>query len=264
MTRKRRGSPKQGGKSPISSPLQKQTKAPATPTTESSETPAVTSTKAATNNRVTSKVPDQHLQYPQQQKKKKKFKTNINLKRRRDSGDGAAKKLCPEKPQPEAGPSHQTKPQLPPPAIPSTSPPPPPPKITLQSPPQRMAPLSPLSPQQEHLIHKHHRPYKIPLPRPQSAERAQPSSLARTPSLPSLSPSEFSSQNLFPAIPSPKRKPDPPAGKKKPNQQEDELSIEQMQRAAALCSVELEAVGDFQLRKARTLQILRTLGVQPW
>ncbi len=113
-----------------------------------------------------------------------------------------------------------------------------------------MAPLSPLSPQQEHFHHKHHRPYKIPLPRSQSAERAQHSSLDRTPSLPSLSPSEFSSQNLFPAIPSPKRKPDPPAGKKKPNQQEDELSIEQMQRAAALCSVELEAVGDFQLRKA--------------
>ena len=139
------------------------------------------------------------------------METNINLKRRRDSGDGAAKKLCPEKTQPEAGPSHQTKPQpqLPPPAIPSTStlPPPtfPPPKITLQSPPQRMPPLSPLSPQQEHFLHKNHRSYKIPLPRSQSAERAQPSSLARTPSLPSLSPSEFSSQNLFPAIPSPKR-----------------------------------------------------------
>ena len=58
VTRKRRGSPKQGEKSPISSPPQKQTKAPATPTTESSETPAVTSTKAATNNRVTSKVPE--------------------------------------------------------------------------------------------------------------------------------------------------------------------------------------------------------------
>ena len=31
---------------------------------------------------------------------------------------------------------------------------------------------------------------------------------------------------------------------------EEELSIKQIQKAAALCSVELEAVGDFQLRKA--------------
>ena len=103
-------------------------------------------------------------------------------------GKGQQKKLCPDKPHPEAGPSHQTKPQpqLPPPAIPSTSTLPPPtfplPKITLQSPPQRIPPLLPLSPQQEHFFHKHHRPYKIPQPRSQSAERAQPSSLARTPS----------------------------------------------------------------------------------
>ena len=126
----------------------------------------------------------------------------------------------------------------------------PPQKISLQSPPQQMVPLSPLSPQQEHFLKKFHLPYKIPLPRSQSAERAQLSSLARIPSLPSLSPSELSSQDLFPAIPSPKRNPDPPTGKKKPNRQEDELSIGQIQRAAALCSVELEAVGDFQLRKA--------------
>ena len=57
---------------------------------------------------------------------------------------------------------------------------------------------------------KYHRPYKIPLPRSQSAERAQPSGLARTPSLPSLSPADLSSQELFPAIISPKRKTDPP------------------------------------------------------
>ena len=114
-----------------------------------------------------------------------------------------------------------------------------------------MDPLSPLSPQQEHFLHKYHRPYKIPMPRSQSAEMAQPSSLARTPSLPTLSPGDISSQELFPAIPSPKRKPDPPpARKKKPNRQEDELSIGQIQRAAALCSVELEAVGEFLFRKA--------------
>ena len=110
--------------------------------------------------------------------------------------------------------------------------------------------MDPLSPQHELFFKKHHRPYKIPLPRSQSAERAQPSGLARTPSLPSLSPTDFSSQELFPAIISPKRKTNPPAEKKKPNYHDNELSIGQIQRAAALCSAELEAVGDFQLRKA--------------
>ena len=124
------------------------------------------------------------------------------------------------------------------------------PKITLQSPPQQMDPLSPLSPQHEQFFRKYHSPYKIPLPRSQSAERAQPSGIARTPSLPSLSPADISSQELFPAIISPKRKTDPPAGKKKTSYKETELSIGQIQRAAALCSAELEAVGDFQLRKA--------------
>ena len=78
-------------------------------------------------------------------------------------------------------------------------------------------------------------PIKIPLPRSQSAERAQPSGLARTPSLPSLSPTDFSSQELFPAMISPKRNP--------PEKKKQELTIGQMQRAAALCSAELEAVG---------------------
>ena len=177
------------------------------------------------------------------------METTTNLKRRRDSGEGAAKKMCPEKTHPEAGPSSQTQLPLPSPPLPSPLPPLPPPpfpppKITLQSPPQQIDPLSPLSPQQEHFFKKYHRPYKIPLPRSQSTERAQPSGLARTPSLSSLSPSDISSQELFPAIISPKRKPDPPAGKKKPSWKDDELSIGQIQRAAALCSAELEAVGD--------------------
>ena len=167
------------------------------------------------------------------------METSTNLKRRRDSGEGAAKKLCPGKTPPEAGPSSQPSPPVPSPLPPLPSPTFPPPKITLPSPPQQMAPLSP---QQELFLKKHYRPYKIPLPRSQSAERAQPSGLARTPSLPSLSPTDFSSQELFPAIISPKRK---PSEKKK-----QELTIGQMQRAAALCSAELEAVGDFQLRKA--------------
>ena len=173
------------------------------------------------------------------------METTINLKRRRDSGEGAAKKLCPEKTHPKAGPSSQPSPPVPSPLPPLPSPTFPPPKITLHSPPQQMEPLSP---QQELFIQKHHRPYKIPLPRSQSAERAQPSGLARTPSLPSLSPTDFSSQELFLAIISPKRKTNPPAEKKKCH--DKELTIGQIQRAAALCSAELEAVGDFQLRKA--------------
>ena len=282
VTKKRRGSPKQGGeKSPITSPPQKQTKAPkqaaaavttteppaaaaAVTTTTTTEIPAVTTTTAATTTTdplaaaaakkqttqrkpATPKTPTA----PSPKKTKKKTKTNeemetsTNLKRRRDSGEGAAKKMCPEKNHPEAGPSSQPSPPVlsPLPPLPSTIFPPP--KFTLRSPPQQMAPLSP---QQELFFKKHHRPYKIPLPRSQSAERAQPSGLARTPSLPSLSPTDFSSQELFPAIISPKRK--PPAEKKKHNYQEQELTIGQIQRAAALCSAELEAVGDFQLRKA--------------
>ena len=282
VTKKRRGSPKQGGeKSPNTSPPQKQTRAQAaavaaaeppivaaattttttTPAdatvTTTTETAATTTTeqptaaaakkprKSATPKKpATPKTPTA----PSPKKKKKTTKTHeemetsTNLKRRRDSGEGAAKKLCPGKTPPEAGPSSQPSPPVPSPLPPLPSPTFPPPKITLPSPPQQMAPLSP---QQELFLKKHYRPYKIPLPRSQSAERAQPSGLARTPSLPSLSPTDFSSQELFPAIISPKRK--SPTGKKK---QKQELTIGQMQRAAALCSAELEAVGDFQLRKA--------------
>ena len=102
----------------------------------------------------------------------------------------------------------------------------------------------------QELFSKQRRPYQIFLPRSQPAERTQTSSLARTSSLPSLSLSSFSSQELFPA--SPKTRNDPPA-RTKPNRQEEknkDLKIEQIRKAAALCSVELEAVGDFQLRKA--------------
>ena len=287
VTKKRRGSPKQGGeKSP--SPPQKQTRAQAvaaaepaiaaaaavaaatrttrTPAeataTKTTETTATTTTTTSNNrnssnknnNRTTdssSNKKNPKNSNPQETsssitKKKgaknktyEEMETSTNLKRRRDSGEGAAKKLCPEKTPPEAGPSSQPSPPAPSPLPPLPSPTFPPPKITLPSPPQQMAPLSP---QQELFFKKHHRPYKIPLPRSQSAERAQPSGLARTPSLPSLSPTDFSSQELFPALISPKRK--------TPEKKKEELTIGQMQRAAALCSAELEAVGDFQLRKA--------------
>ena len=290
VTKKRRGSPKQGGeKSP--SPPQKQTRAQAvaaaepaiaaavaaatttrtpaeataTKTTETTATTTTTVTKTAatttTEQQTTAaakkpkktatpkkpaapKTPTAPSPKKKGQKTKtyEEMETSTNLKRRRDSGEGAAKKLCPEKTPPEAGPSSQPSPPVPSPLPPLPSPTFPPPKITLPSPPQQMAPLSP---QQELFFKKHHRPYKIPLPRSQSAERAQPSGLARTPSLPSLSPTDFSSQELFPAMISPKTKPQ--TEKRKHTQ---ELTIGQMQRAAALCSAELEAVGDFQLRKA--------------
>ena len=89
-------------------------------------------------------------------------------------------------------------------------------KILLPSPPQQM---DLLSPQQEQYLKKQRRPYKIPFPRSQSSERAQPSSLARTPSLPSLSPSEFQSKELFPAIFS-----SPLARKKTPSHQEKTIN----------------------------------------
>ena len=86
-------------------------------------------------------------------------------------------------------------------------------EILLPSPPQHMDILTP----QQELFKRQRRPYQIPLLRSQSVDRTQPSSLARTPSLPSLSPSDFSSYELFPAIlTTPKGKSDPPAGKKKP------------------------------------------------
>ena len=153
-------------------------------------------------------------------------------------GRGPQKKICPE--QPKASPSSQ-KQQTPPPL-------PPPP-----FPPQILQPTQPphqivtLSPQQEQCLKKYHRPYQLPLPRSQSADRSQPLNLTRTPSLPSLSPTIISSQELFPA----KRKQNPPASKKANQQEgEKELTIQQIQQAAALCSVELEAVAEFQLRKA--------------
>ena len=229
VTRKRKGSPKQGEKRPVLSPPQKLTKAPTPAAPESLATIIETASPATQSKAATPKTP---APSPVSTKNKNKnmveMETNTNLKRRRDSGEGAAKKICPEKAHPEAGPYSQTQLPLPSPPLTSPLPPPsfPPPKIILQSPPQQMDPLSPL---QEHYFKKYHRPYKTPLPRSQSAERAQPLSLARTPSLPSLSPSDISSQELFPAILPPKRNLDPPAGKKKPSRQEEELSIGQIQ-----------------------------------
>ena len=168
------------------------------------------------------------------------METSTNLKRRRDSGEGAAKKICHE--QPKASPSSQTQKQPPPPP-PPLPPPPFPPQILQPS--QPIQQMDTLTPEQEQYLKRYRRPYQIPLPRSQSADRSQPLNLTRTPSLPSLSPSTISSE-LFPA----KQKQDPPASKKTNRQEGEQWTIHQIQQAAALCSVELEAVGDFQLRKA--------------
>ena len=178
VTKKRRGSPKQGGeKSP--SPPQKQTRAQAvaaaepaiaaaavaaaattTTVTKTIETAATTTTteqqttaaakkpkKAATPKKpATPKTPTA----PSPKKKKtttktshEEMETTTNLKRRRDSGEGAAKKLCPEKTPPEAGPSSQPSPPAPSPLPPLPSPTFPPPKITLPSPPNKWPPFHP-------------------------------------------------------------------------------------------------------------------------
>ena len=272
VTRKRRGSPKKGEKSPSSSPPQKQIKAPpppppavavaATPEPPATPTPApVTPTPAIptlatqkpaaspTTSTANPKTPAAAVPPVSPKKNKKKTKqnqieemeTSVNLKRRRDSGEGAAKKICPE--QPKAGPSSQLQKQQPPPS-PPLSPPPLPPQIL--QPTQTPHQIVTLSPQQEQFFKKCRRSYQIPLPRSQSADRSQPPNLTRTPSLPSLSPSALSTQELFSA----KQRHGPPASKKTNRQEGEELSIQQIQQAAAFCSVELEAVGDFQLQKA--------------
>ena len=112
VTRKRRGSPKEGEKSPNASPPQKQTKSPepaaatveqstttsSTPTTQKGpQTPTTAKTTA------TSTTPISPVSPTLAKKKKKKtnnkedhenMETSTNLKRRRDSGKGAARKVC--------------------------------------------------------------------------------------------------------------------------------------------------------------------------
>ena len=104
VTRKRRGSPKQGGKSPIVSPPQKQTKAPATAESSAStpatkKTPEVlTTTKKPATVMTPASPPTPASPIKKTKKKKTTNKENknmeitSNLKRRRDSGEGAAKK----------------------------------------------------------------------------------------------------------------------------------------------------------------------------
>ena len=118
VTRKRKGSPKQGGKSTSLSPPQKKAAAvaavaaaetPEPPVTPASATPAtpapVTSAPAASPRPSTPKTPTVPLTSPKKHKKKNKInapeemETNVNLKRRRDSGEGTAKKYAPNNPR---------------------------------------------------------------------------------------------------------------------------------------------------------------------
>ena len=150
------------------------------------------------------------------------METSTNLKRRRDSGEGAAKKVCAEPScteDPLEGPSNaypqkQPLPQVPllAPFLPLSLPPPPlplPPMFPPQQPPQHSQPplpppKPPLPTDQAHIeappFHpqlKNIRPHQIVhVRRAQSLERQSPPSIIRTFSLPSLSP--ISSPELFP------------------------------------------------------------------
>ena len=219
VTKKRRGSPKQGEKSPSTSPPQKQAKAPAqAEAAATAEAPAAAAAAVATTAKspvapaavaaaapaaivaaprrltnqkrpATPRTPAAPAPAPSPRRTKKRNKstedmeTATGLKRRRDGGEGAAGRVCLERAHPEAGPSSQPQLPLPSPPLPSPLPPLPPPpfpppEVALQSPPQQVDPVSPLSPQQEHFFRKYHCPYRVPLPRSQSAEGAQPSGMA--------------------------------------------------------------------------------------
>ena len=104
VTWKRRGSPKQGEKSLIASPPQNQTKTPepaAATTAEQATTPTTKKgpqTPTTTKTTATSTTPVSPTLAKKKKKKNKEdhenMETSTNLKRRRDSGERAAKKVC--------------------------------------------------------------------------------------------------------------------------------------------------------------------------
>ena len=210
------------------------------------------------------------------------METATNLKRRRSSGEGAAKKVCsgptcpedpledpshafPPKPKPlpqQAPPNPQIPPpllSLPPPLILPPFPPPPPPQYrTPQHAPLKQKCSQPSqSPQPPELSHHPPQPTKTrphQIARSQSHERLSQRSLPRTFSLPSLSPS--SSPELFPAAlekaPAPATEvatADPAPRKSRRQTKTKELTEEQCRKAVALCTVGPESVMDYQLRK---------------
>ena len=184
---------------------------------------------------------------PKKNKKKSKqqiedMDTSVNLKRRRDSGEGAAKKICPE--QPKAGPSSQSQNQILPP--PSPVPPPPFPPLKYYSLHNPLTKLSPFHPSKNNSWKNAVAPIKslsqghnqLTSPSPWILQEHHPCRHSVHPPYPHRNCSQQNKDMALLPV------------KKTTNRQEGELSIQQIQQAAALCSVELEAVGDFQLRKA--------------
>ena len=98
--------------------------------------------------------------------------------------------------------------------------------------------------------------------REQSLERDPQMGPLHTPSLPSLNLSSFSSPKLFKGrsqVKSEVRLPSQStmhkSTRRKAKSSSPDISNEQIKKAAALCSVEPEATGDFQLRKALKPQL---------
>ena len=255
VTRKRRGSPKKRGKKSILIPSSKTNKGP----TSTSNTRTTSNSDTGTSNSETSSITDNINSHPKDTSRsstssipQKEQKENQTKPNRRDGnqceleevkgqwGRGRQKNMpWATQGRPLLSVTKATTSST----FTSASTTFPPSNLTTHTNPSpNCHPLT----QQEQFFKKCRRPYQIPLPRSQSADRSQPLNLTRTPSLPSLSPSAISTQELFPA----KQRHDPPASKKTNRQEGKELSIQQIQQAAALCSVELEAVSDFQLRKA--------------
>ena len=202
------------------------------------------------------------------------METPSNLKRRRDSEEGAAKKKCAGPScteDPLEGPSNaypQMQP-LPPQVLshlpflapfPPLSLPPPPLPLPPMFPPQycipQNAPPESLPTDQPHFeIPQFHpqlqktRPYQIiHVRRTQSLERQSPRNLNRTLSLPSLSPSSsselFHERTLIQTDPQDKSS---QQQKKAPNSAEEEQ--QQQQNAKQLCTIDSDAVTDHQLKK---------------
>ena len=293
VTRKRRGSPKQGGKSLMVSPPQNQTKTPEPPAAVTTQEKAATPTTKKGPQTPTPKTTSSTPVSPTLAKKKKKknkedhesMETTTNLKRRRDSGEGAAKKVCagpsstddPLEGPSNAYPQKQPLPQQVPMQAPLMAPLPPPPTLPLlpMVPPQHCipqnAPPEPLQPPQ--YIQPPLPPPQSPQPplptetppfqpqlknfrrhqivhtrRAQSLERPSPQKIARSLSLPSLSP--ISSPELFP-----ERTPIPTNPQTTSSQHEKEAANsadtekDQQLKAKHLCTVGAEAVTDHQLKK---------------
>ena len=290
VTRRRRGFPKQGKKGLISSSPQKQTKAPepvaAAATAEQATTPTTKKgpqTPTTTKTTATSTTPVSPTLAKKKKKKSKEdhenMETTTNLKRRRDSGEGAAKKM-------RAGPSgtedplegpsnaHHQKQPLPqqvPMQIPLLAPfpplslPPPPLPLPPMFPPQYCIPQNapseslqppqflqpPLPPPQPPLPTEtpplHPRRHQIVhIRRAQSLERPSPQKLLRSLSLPSLSP--ISSPELFPERTPIQTNPQT-ISSQHPKEAANGAVKEQKQKAEHLCTVGAEAVTDHLLKK---------------